>query len=341
MQGPNRLYNGSMRSGLFTAITIALLLPVVAGAQSLESMNSSQPFTVSVSPQFPTPLSQATLSFLSSSLELNNSIVTVSVDGKEIYTGSARPVSLTLGKTGSVTNVTVKVVTNGQTYTQKVSLQPQDISLVVEPVSSSPPLYQGKSFVPLEGDVRVVAMANMKSSNGRAVDPSQLAYTWKVDAATLASASGIGKKALLVASPLQYRSRSVSVSVMSQDGALVGGAEVALTALEPSIRIYENDPLLGLRYERAISGSFNILDAESSLYAAPFSLPTTGGAPFIQWFLDGNSVQTGNSITLRPTGSGEGTASLSLTASTGESGSTSAILSLIFGTKPSFNLFGL
>lgn len=331
-----------MRFGLFTALTLALLLPVAAGAQSLESaMTNVSPFTVSVSPQYPAPQGQAALSLLSTSLDLTNATMTMSVGGKNIYQGSVHPVAVTLGKTGSVTNVVVKIITNGATYTQQVSLQPQDVALVIEPVSSSPPLYRGKSSVPLEGDVRVVAMANLKGASGKAINPSTYAYTWTVDDTQIASASGIGKSALLVASPLQYRARTVSVAVMTQDGALAGGAELTLTALDPTLRVYENDPLLGLRYDHAISGQFNITDAESSLYAAPFSLPTTNGAPFIQWFLDGTSVQTGSAITLRPTGSGQGNASLSLTASAGESTTISANLSLIFGAKPSLNLFGL
>lgn len=331
-----------MRSGLFIALSLALSMPIAASAQALGGVvNNGDSFTISVSPQFPAPLSPATLSFLSSSLDLSNATLTVSAGGKEVYRGSVHPVAVTLGKSGSVTKVVIKIVTNGQTFTQQVSLVPQDVSLVLEPVSSAPPLYPGKPFVPLEGDVRVVAMANMASANGKAIDPSQLVYSWTVDDTSIADSSGIGKAAILAASPLQYRSRTVSVSVNSQDGSLAGGASLSLLPLEPSLRVYENDPLLGLRYDHALSGSFSITDAEASLYAAPFSLPTTSGAPFVQWFLDGNSVQTGNSITLRPTGSGQGSSVLSLTASAGQSQTVSADLSLLFGAKPSLNLFGL
>lgn len=330
-----------MRSGLFAAFTVALLLPVVAGAQSLQGvMTNTEPFTVSVSPQYPAPYSQATLSFLSSPLDLTNSTISVSVAGKEIYAGSVRPVSVILGKAGNITKVVVKVITAGQTYSQQLSIQPQDVSLVVEPVSSAPPLYRGKSSVPLEGDVRIVAMANVRDAGGKMVDPSRLAYAWTVDGASIANASGIGKNAVLVASPLQYRARDVSVVVMSQDGTLAGGSSLTLSPLEATMRVYESDPLLGLQYDHAISGQFNITGAESTLYAAPFSLPTTNGAPFVRWFLNGDSVQAGNSITLRPTGSGQGSATLSLTASVGESMVTDS-LSLLFGAKPSTNLFGL
>jgi len=332
-----------MRSGLFITLVIALILPIAVSAQSLGSLGgiSNEAFTLSVSPQYPSPYSQATVSVLSGSIDVTNSTITAFVGGKEIYKGSARPFSIQLGKTGSITNVKVTAVFGGALFSQTISIQPQDVVIIAEPISSAPPLYQGKSLVPIGGDVRVVAMANLKDANGRSASPTTYSYAWTVDDTRIANSSGIGKSAIIVASPLQYRSRSVSVVVTSASGNLVGGASFSLSAAQPSVRVYENDPLLGIRYDRALSGSYTISGAEATLYAAPFSLPTTGGAPFIQWFLNGSSVQIGNSITLRPTGSGKGSASLSLTASSGDLTPITTVLSLIFGATSGTNFFGL
>ncbi|MDP2655231.1 MAG: hypothetical protein Q8P17_01585 [bacterium] len=330
-----------MRLSLFTTLTFALLLPLAASAQSLGDLGGTDSFTVSVTPQYPTPYSSATLSFLSISLDLANATLSLSVGGKNIYKGAVRPVAVPLGKAGSVTNVAATISSGGANYSQSLSLQPQDVALVVEPISSAPPLYPGKPLVPLEGDVRVVAVANLKSSGGKSLDPSVLSYTWTVDNTRIANSSGIGKMAIIVASPLQYRARDVSVAVTSQDGSLVGGALLSLSPIEPSVRIYENDPLLGILYDHVLSDSYSITGTESTLFAAPFSLPTTIGAPFVQWFLNGSVAQTGNSITLRPTGSGQGNASLSLTASAGNNTTATANLSLIFGATSNSNFFGL
>ena len=332
-----------MRFGLFTTSLIAILLPVVAGAQSLGDLGGTgSSFTLSMAPQYPAPYSKATLSFLSSSLDLINATVTVSANGKKIYKGSVQPVAVTLGRGGSVVNVTATISSGGVNYSQTLSIQPQEVVLIAEPVSSAPPLYPGKPWVPLEGSVRVVAVANLKNANGsKSLDPATLAYAWTVDGMQIANSSGIGKEAIMVASPLQYRERTVSVAVMSTGGSLVGGDSFSFSSLEPSVRIYENDPLLSIRYDHALSNRYAIAGAESTLYAAPFSFPTTNGAPLLQWFLNGATAQTGNSITLRPTGSGEGDASLSLVASAGAYTTATANLSLSFGSKPGSNFFGL
>jgi len=332
-----------MRSGLFITLIIVFILPMAVSAQSLGGLDgiSGDAFSISVNPQYPSPYSQATVSLLPGSVDLTNAIITATVGGKEIYKGSARPFSIQLGKAGSVTSVKVSVSSRGSVSTQTISIQPQDVVLIAEPISSSPPLYPGKSLVPLDGSVRVVAMANLKSANGESPRPSSYSYSWTVDGMQIANSSGVGKSTIIVASPLQYRVRDVSVAVMSSDGSQVGGAELSLTSMEPSVRIYENDSLLGIRYDRALSGSYSINNTEATLYAAPFSLPTTKGTPTIQWFLNGDTVQTGNLITLRPAGSGRGNASLSLVISTGNYERTTANLSILFGEKPSTNFFGL
>ncbi|MFI5260257.1 MAG: hypothetical protein ACHQU0_00450 [Candidatus Paceibacteria bacterium] len=329
-----------MRRTLSAVFALALLLPGVAAAQSLGGTASvnTDPFTVSVAPQYPAPMNAATLSFISSTLDLTNATMTVSVGSKQIYQGSVQPVILTTGKAGSVTTAKVTITSAGTPYTQSVVIQPEDVSLIAEPISSAPVLYPGKPLVPLEGSTRIVAMASFADAAGKKIDPATLSYSWTVDGALIADSSGIGKSSILVASPLQYRLRDVSVVVQSQIGSLAGGSAMSLDPVAPSVRVYENDPLLGIRFDRALAASYTIRGAEASLYAAPFSFPTTGGTPLLHWFLNGTSAQTGNLITLRPSGNGQGSASLSLTAGSGTSLAT-ANLSLLFGAAPSSNLF--
>lgn len=331
-----------MRFGLVTALSFFLLLPVTAGAQSLGAfMGDSSAFSVSTEPQYPTPNSKVTLSFLSSSIDLANSTLTVMIGKSTVYKGSVRPVALPVGKAGSVARVTVFVESGGATYTQLLTIQPQDVVLIAEPISSTHVLYPGKPSVPLEGDVRVVAIANMRTETGKATAPSALSYSWTVDGMQIANSSGIGKSAIIVASPLQYRIRSVSVSIASPSGNLVGGDSFMFSSEEPTLRVYENDPLLGIRFDHTLTGRYSIKGSESTLYAVPFSLATTGGAPFVQWFVNGSVAQTGKSITLRPQGTGQGNASLSLTAGNGGDTPATMNLSLLFGAPKSSNLFGL
>ncbi len=328
----------------YAGISILIfILPLSAGAQSFGSyaMPAAAEYSITVSPQFPSPFSTAILTFLSNNLDLANASLTVAAGGKQLYHGDVRSVSIPLGGGGVPVNVSTTITQNGQAYPQTVTIIPQDVSLVLEPLSSAPPLYLGKPLVPLGGQTRLVAVADLRTASGKPLNPADLSYLWTVDGTHIANASGIGKDALVVGSPLQYRDLSVSVSVESPDGTLAGSADETLTPVAPTLRIYENDPLRGIRFSHALSGSFAITSAEASLYAAPFSFPTTQGAPSLTWFLNGSAAQSGGVLTLRPTGAGKGSANVSATASSGVLGADAAQgLTLTFGQDTS-SLFGL
>lgn len=330
-----------MRSALSLFALLALTLPLIASAQALGTVPVGVPFAVSVEPQYPLPHSAATLSVLSDSIDLSGATLTVTVVGTQVYKGNVQPTSVSLGRAGSITKAVVTITAGGVNRSQTVNIQPQDVVLIAEPIASVPPLYPGKPAVPLEGSVRMVAVADLRGAAGKATNPGGYSYAWAVDGALVAASSGIGKSVLIVASPLQYRQRDVSVVVRSADGTLQGGASLSLTPQEPSVRVYENDPLLGIRYDRALADAHAITGAETTLYAAPFSFPTLPAAPSIQWFLNGEAAQAGPLITLRPAGSGEGTARLSLTATGGQSTTAAADFSLSFKSSAPANLFGL
>ncbi len=317
---------------------LMLVAPMAVSAQNMTSIN---PFSITVTPQYPAPNSQVTLTALSASIDLANATMDVSANGKSVYKGSVRAVDVSVLGAGVLTNIRVVITSNGASASQTVSVRPQDLVLITEPLATAPPLYLGKALPPLGGSVRIVAMAGFKNGNGTALDPSTLSYAWRVDDALQANMSGIGKSAIIVATPLQYRNRSVSVVVQSQDGSLVTGSSLSLAPHEPTVRIYENDPLLGIRFDRALASSYSIADAESSLYAGLYSFPTGAGTPVINWYLNGALAQNGTTITLRPTGSGKGSASLSLVTAIGDLMSTTQSLQISFGAKSASNFFGL
>jgi hypothetical protein len=227
-------------------------------------------------------------------------------------------------------------------YAQTLNVRPGDLSLVQEPIASAPPLYLGKPLVPMQGEIRLVAVAGFRTAAGAAIDPATLSYSWRQDGSILTDASGIGASSVIVNAPMQYRSSSFSVVVSTQDTSEVAGASVSLAPQDPTLRIYASDPLLGIRFDRALTGSYPIRDTEASFYAAPFSFSLAHTAPIVTWFLGGASAANGSSITLRPTGAGAGTSALSVSAAESATyESALARLTLSYGASAGPNIFGL
>lgn len=326
---------------LFTVVAVAVFATFCLSPRP--SFAAGVPtFTLSISPQYPAPYSTAIITPLSTVLDLSVTTMTVLVNGTSTYQGNVQPFPAKIGAPGAKTNISVTLTSGGVKYTQGLTFTPGDVALIKEPRSTSHPLYPGKPLVPLAGSVRVVAIPDFRTSAGVRISPTALAYTWTVDNTLLQNASGIGKDSLVATVPLQYRERTVSVVVKTQDGTQVGGGSVSVAGTEPSVRVYENDPLLGIRFDRALSGTFSIGEAEVSLFGVPYSFSTEGALPSLSWLLNGSQAQQGNMLTLRPQGSGQGNASLSFSAqkkSTFESAA--ANLSVSFGNTGGGGIFGL
>jgi len=324
------------RAALLAGLVCAL--PALASAQIFDA---ATPFTLSVAPENPVPYGKVTVTPVPNQIDIANATMTVTVGGKNVASGNAGPAALSLDAPGVPVIVVVRLTSAGSTYTQQVTITPQGVVLVAEPLSSAPPLYPGKSLVPIGGSVRVVAVADMRTASGKRFDPDTLSYAWTVDDVDFPSASGIGRKTAIIDSPLLYRSQSVVVTVVSQDGRQAGGASIDLAAADPSVRIYERDPLLGIRFDRALTSPYTLRGAEVTLYAGLFSFPTALRAPSLQWFVNGILAQTANFITLRPTGQGVGSASLLVNGASGSEAVASSNLTVSFGSASGGNLFGL
>jgi len=323
------------RTILFSCIFSVFLLPISACAQTVPIT-----FSLTTTPAYPQPGSTVTLVANSDTIDLVTSTMTVTVNGTTVYEGNVSGVPITLAQTGS-TVIKAILSTDLGDYTQTLVISPQSVALIAEPLSSVPPLYPGKALIPAEGRVRFVAVASFYNTKGTLMDPAKLSYTWKIDGKTFSGLSGIGKSSIVADSPLEYRSRTVDVTVKSQEGSLSGGDTFTFSSDKPTVRIYKNDPLLGILFDHALSSNQKITGAEFALYAAPFSFSTTNGSASVNWFLNTAAAQSGNTITLRPTGNGQGTASVSCTVRKGDFAVASQSLSVEFGSTDKSNFFGL
>jgi len=317
---------------------LAFLLPTVAFAQF--TLGGGEAFSLSLSPQYPQPGEGVLITPQSGVLDLANSTMSVSVNGKNIYSGNPKALTVPLARVGNTTSIITSITSDGKLYSKTTSLRPGDVSLSIEPIASVPALYPGKPLIPQSGKVRIVATADLRISPSNRIDPDTLSYTWTVDGATVANASGVGQNSIVIQTPLAYRKTSVSAVVQNRAGTLVGGDRLELSPQNPTVRLYVNDPLEGIVFDRALSGSYTMVGAETSLVAVPYSLSISQGLPALQWFLNGSVAERGDTITLRPEGSGRGGATLSVTATpTSGAENAAAELSLIFGS--SNNIFGL
>lgn len=305
-----------------------------------QSFVSTDPLTLVVSPAYPRPFQTVSISPRSTLIDLSASVVRVSVDGTEVYEGSGtRPVSITTGAVGQKTRVTVQVTApDGQVYTKEQLFRPAEVSLVVEPESTSHPFYQGGSLVASEGLVRLVAIPDFRTNPATPLAAENLVYTWRHGDRILTDASGIGRSTLIARAPVRFRTADITVTVTSRDSTLVGEAQVRIAATDPVMRIYRNDPLLGTNFDVALPTSYTMTDTEATFRAIGYFF---ANSPSLSWSVNGAMSGTDRDITVRSTGVGQGSARISVSG-TDNTRRTAAVASTVqFGQATGFGFFGL
>ncbi len=292
-------------------------------------------------PKHPAPYSTVTVTPSSNSFDLTGSAVTVSVNGAVVAKGSgAAPVQFAIGGPGSKTTVIVTAISpDDQTYTQTLVIRPAEVALIAEPVSSTHPFYRGTGQLASEAGVRLIAIPDLRSTPGTRLSANSLTYTWKVGDRILTTSSGVGRSTLTATAPVQYRDALVNVVVTNPDQSIVAEASMLLSPVNPIVRIYADDPLLGPLFNKALSGAYTMTDTETTFRAVPYFF---SAAQAFAWKVNGAPNGTDADITVRSTGDGAGTATLGITTSnaTNRQSATSQ-LSVGFGAAKKLGIFGL
>jgi len=326
---------------MIRAVFLSLILGFGALTVHAQGMPGADPLTLVVSPQYPRPYQTVTIAPRSTLLDLSASTVRVSVNGTNVYEGSGtQATSVRTGALGERTTVVVTVIDpSGKTYTETLVLRPAEVSLVLEPASTMHPFYQGGGLVASEGRVRLIALADFRSAPGTRLSNASLVYTWRLGNRILTDSSGIGRSTLVATAPVRYRNADITVTVTSPDSSLVGEARTVVSAADPVVRIYRNDPLLGPNFDVALSERFAMQDTEATFRAIGyfFAVP-----PSFAWTVNNSTNGTDKDITVRATGNGQGTARLGVTATEPETRrSAESRTTVDFGASTGFGFFGL
>lgn len=287
--------------------------------RSIRQNSISQYLKVQFSPRNPKPGETVRVTAESFLSDLNKATITWSVNGKAVERGIGKTsFSFQVGASGATTRLGILIVTNqGEEVYKEYGFNPIGLTLLWEADTYTPPFYKGKPLVAYQSRVRAIAVPDAAYTKD-AVDASSLSYVWRQDGDAVSDASGYGKNSYTFTAPRPYEKAKISVSATP----LTGGAQseflLDLPLANPFILFYEEDPLLGVRYERPLAKTFTLTQKDVSVRAEPFFFSNernNDAAPLFSytWELNGKQVANlGRTITLKNEKGESGEASLSL-----------------------------
>lgn len=321
------------------SLALIALMCMLVGTVNAQELGGAEPLTILITPEHPRPYDTVIVSPRSTQFNLTGSSVTISANGTVVEEGSGgKSVAVRLGGPGSRTTIRVVAVNGAASYTKEQVIVPADVALVLEPITSTHPFYDGGSLVAPEGRVRIVAVPDLRTSAGARIAPQNLTYTWRLANRILTEESGIGRSVLVATAPIRYRDADVSVTVTNSDESVVGYARVTVAPASPVVYAYRSDPLLGVDFSTAITDAFTMMGEEESFRAIGYHFART---PAFSWTLNGDEAGTSQDLTVRTTSTTSGNARVELNAEDVAAGQGArASFTVNFGARRSGNIFG-
>ncbi len=285
-----------------------LLVPLLALAAILPTGVGLE---LGMTPQYPHPGDTINLLVNNTSGDADTATYSWSVDVSAVLSGvGEKRLTVTapdLGKQ-SVIDVTVTDPSGISQGSLSATIAPATIDLVWEGKTSVPPFYIGRPLPNGASAATVLAVPHIVVG-GAEVPASSLVYTWQVNGVPKANASGYGKSSLTITPPNFGSAFSVSVHAETADARGAADGTTTITPQSPRALIYENAPLLGIRFEKVIAGSFPLTEQEASFTAFPLFIANPDALAY-QWTLDSAPFSIDPSrpryVTFRTVGTGSG-----------------------------------
>lgn len=296
----------------FFILFLFISFSLSASAEGLPGV--TEPVTFQISPQYPRPNSSVTVSARSYNTDLNRADFVWYVNGKVFKKGTGvTEVSIPSGASGSATTVSVDVTTTDiGVVTKEYSFKPAEVSLLWQSDGYVPPFYKGKSLELYGSNFTVTAIPEFFTSSGKRIEPKNIVYSWRKNGVVDGSQSGYGKDSFTGTQSSYVRGGdTVTVEASTVDGTLGATKSITISPKSADIVFYENSPLYGILYEKALSDSFTMPSEELTLHGEPYFISTKQlpGNFSLDWSINNNAITSfkdQNEITLRTTGESGG-----------------------------------
>ncbi len=282
--------------------------------------NSMSSIYLNISPSNPRAGDSFVLTVSSDLLDLDSSKIVWYVDGVARKENANKSITIKLGRDGKITTIRVVVETSDGIIKETTKeITPGGVDLIVEAMSYSMPFYKGKpSFIP-EGTVKIVAIPDI-TIDGVKILSKDLNFKWTKGDDILIANSGNGKDLIIVNSAIPVRDITVGVQILDDLGNILAENSKILVKKDPSILFYENSPLYGVLYNKAVTGNYYLgTKEELNITAKPFGFTfnnDTASESNYVWSVNNNNVAMdgkANELLMKQTSEGtKGTASILL-----------------------------
>ncbi len=253
---------------LFSLVLTACMCTLV----SAQSLSLEKPITLQISPENPEPHEMVHLTIQSYAIDLNRSDITWRANDTVIAQGAGiKEATFTTGDAGEETTIVVTAIDPDEEVGRVVaSVIPTEVDLLWDSDSYVPPFFKGRTPAGTGANVHLYAAARFPTLKGVFVSDSDIIYTWSQNGTILGSKSGRGRSSITIPGPALFGADSVKVDAETVDKTMRGSATAQIPAADTHLVLYENHPLFGILFHRAIIGDVNTKEKEQKVTVVPY-----------------------------------------------------------------------
>lgn len=258
--------------------------------------------TLTLKPSFPMPHSQVRVELNAYTIDFDTALVTWRVDGEVIEKVYSKKIfTFTVGGVGTKHIISVSV-TDGKgnrAFVEK-SFTVSGLDIVWEGKTYTHPFYKGRSLLSRGAQVVLQALPKIANSNGVFYNKDELSYIWTISNGSLGEVRGKGMHSVILDNMRPNNDMEVSLVIKDPSGT-ERAFKTEIIPITPSVvKLYERNPLVGIRYDTAIGTLFGIYDGESTLIAEPYYMSADSRFDNdleYEWIVDGNAYTNTGSLT--------------------------------------------
>lgn len=272
---------------------------------------------LTLSPETPGANQQVSAAIDSYSTDLDAATVYWLVNEKTIQSGKGvKTFSFVTGPTNTTTTLSVFVITQtGQKILKTFTIKPSNVDLIWEAYGYTPPFYKGKTLFSHQDEIRFIALPHIIGGSGAEIPAGNLIYKWTRNGTVLGDFSGYGKNTYTMIASVISRPLEIDVEVTSPTSDDLARSLVTVNPVEPIIIFYENNPLYGIEFQKALTGTVALSNSkEINVLAEPFFFDESSfasGFLSYNWSINGSQIDTDTTQTSRVFRPKEGTAGTS------------------------------
>jgi hypothetical protein len=273
-------------------------------------------------PEVPKPGETVSIRINGYTTNLNKAKITWIQDGKVILSAMGAVVNqVQAPASGKSSTIVISIAKEtGGVISKTITLNPADVDLFYEAHTYAHPFYKGKKQYTSESVITFIAVPNFVNSNGTKIPDTSLVYKWSINGSVIEGVSGYGRNTFTTKGQLIERPAQVTVEVSAVGSNLIATQTTNFKSTTPEIIAYENNPILGVVYDKAVLGDFLLERPQVDFEGIPYFFSTeTKNSPSLKytWSINGivvtSKIPTENYLLLRNDKNTDGYASISVT----------------------------